>query len=161
MPVEYRPAYVAEQIGLRLIRSQRRAVMRTPEPFKGGYVVLTRQPDGSWRDDWDGRVHVDRADGAESYGEAVAAIGAENAILCAVLPDQPDHFITFDESGWLIEHSVACRFAGTIGTCEATTAMRRVPDGGESSLPSGRFRVTSTDRRGGLVLVPAPKATQS
>lgn len=55
-----------------------------------------------------------------------------------VLADQPDHFLNVDGDGWFIEHSIACRVAGTIGTCDVNQAVRRVAD----DLEHGRWKVT-------------------
>lgn len=64
-----------------------------------------------------------------------------------IVRDEPDHFVTFDEDGWFIEHSVACRVAGTIGTCAYNQAIREIadePDPGQM----GRWRITEVDSEG-------------
>jgi hypothetical protein len=58
-----------------------------------------------------------------------------------VLPNDPDHFVTFDEQGWFIEHSTACRVEGTIGTCEYNAAVRVIDDEFDPEL-LGRWRIT-------------------
>lgn len=39
-----------------------------------GYIVLTEQPDGSWKDDWDGEVHASLSDAEESLSSASGAL---------------------------------------------------------------------------------------
>jgi hypothetical protein len=38
------------------------------------WIVLTRQRDGSWLDDWDGEVHKSVTDGRASLAEARATL---------------------------------------------------------------------------------------
>lgn len=64
-----------------------------------------------------------------------------------LVPDQPEHYVTFDKDGWFIEHSIICRLMGTIGTCEYNTAIREVYD---EPVPDefGRWKITLIDDEG-------------
>ena len=42
-----------------------------------GYVVLTAQPDETWRDDWDGEVHATPEAAASAFAEACDALGPD------------------------------------------------------------------------------------
>jgi hypothetical protein len=64
-----------------------------------------------------------------------------------VIKDEPDHYVTFDEDGWFIEHSVACRVAGTLGTCDYNKAIRMVADEPDPD-DFGRWRITELDSEG-------------
>lgn len=77
----------------------------------------------------------------------LASLAAEGYV---VIPDQPDHFVTFDETGWFVEHSVACRLVGTLGTCENNLAVRRIADDMDPHNPTdlGRWRITEIDSEG-------------
>lgn len=46
-----------------------------------GYVILTSQLDGSWKDDWDGDVHTNCWDAVLVLLKARAALGAKHACL--------------------------------------------------------------------------------
>lgn len=50
-----------------------------------GYVVLTKQADGSWRDDWDGEVHVDRNTANDALTHAQNALDG-GVMLAALYP---------------------------------------------------------------------------
>lgn len=67
-----------------------------------------------------------------------------------VIRDQPDHFVTFDENGWFIEHSIACRVAGTIATCEYKVALREIAafDAVPDPADMGRWRISNIDSEG-------------
>lgn len=64
-----------------------------------------------------------------------------------LVKNEPDHYVTFDETGWFIEHSLDCRIAGTIGTCAHNGAIRAI---GEPKFPDhlGRWRITGIDSEG-------------
>lgn len=79
--------------------------------------------------------------------EARSVLLALAAAGYVVLPDQPDHFITFDSDGWFVEHSIACRVAGTIGTCDYNGAARELDDEFDAEL-IGRWRMVSIDSEG-------------
>ena len=69
-------------------------------------------------------------------------LGASSLV---VVPDQPEHFVTFDDDGgWFVEHSLECRLSGTIGTCDYNTAIRNCDETPEA----GRWRITSIDEEG-------------
>lgn len=55
-----------------------------------GFVVLTSQPNGSWKDDWDGEVHTDREAFAAVLLDAQSACGSENVQGAVLYP------VTFD-----------------------------------------------------------------
>lgn len=61
-----------------------------------------------------------------------------------------DHFVNFDETGWFVEHSFACRVAGTLGTCKWGQAIRNiVDDEWEFDLDQhGRWRIIEVDSEG-------------
>lgn len=82
-------------------------------------------------------------------GREVIADLAEAGFV--VIPDQPDHYVTFDQGGWFITHSVACRVAGTLGTCAYNAAIRKVaeafdPDDDADQL--GTWKITDIDSEG-------------
>lgn len=58
----------------------------TPASGALGYVVVTAQPDGTWRDDWDGKVHTDRPAGASALAAAGEALGPDRVQLCRLMP---------------------------------------------------------------------------
>src|SRR4051794_5532242 len=80
--------------------------------------------------------------------EVIAELAAEGFV---VIPDEPDHYVNFDMAGWFIVHSVACRVAGTLGTCEYNGAIRKIaedfdPDDDPDQL--GLWRITEIDSEG-------------
>lgn len=80
-----------------------------------------------------------------------AAFEALDQAGLVVVEDEPHHYVTFDEYGWFIEHSVACRIAGTIGTCTYNEAVRGVVedfDPNEDPDQLGRWRITDIDDEG-------------
>lgn len=85
---------------------------------------------------------------------SIALAGIADAGL-VIIEDEPDHYVTFDEDGWLIEHSVACRVAGTIGTCAYNATIREIAD---EPWPDqfGRWRITEIDSEGLPSLTRAP-----
>lgn len=87
---------------------------------------------------------------SSGWDEARILLGALVAEGYVVIEDQPDHFVTFDESGWFVEHSIACRVAGTIGTCAYNSAIRHVADDKDPHDPGdlGRWRITEIDSEG-------------
>lgn len=64
-----------------------------------------------------------------------------------VLADSADHYVTFDERGWFVEHSIACRRAGTLGTCEYNSAVREIADEPDPEQ-FGRWCITGIDSEG-------------
>lgn len=46
-----------------------------------GWIILTTQPDGTWKDDWDGNLHTDRTDADDALAKASVALGSENVRL--------------------------------------------------------------------------------
>jgi hypothetical protein len=62
-----------------------------------------------------------------------------------------DHFVTFDEVGWFVEHSLDCRLAETLGNCKYNAAVREAaldfdPDANVDLF--GRWRITAIDGMG-------------
>lgn len=51
-----------------------------------GYIVLTLQRDGTWKDDWDGCVHSRRVDADRALDTASDAMGSEHALLVGLTP---------------------------------------------------------------------------
>lgn len=86
---------------------------------------------------------VANADTAEQAGAIADALnGAERGPRMVSIPDEPNHYVTFDDSGWFIEHSVACRRAGTLGDCDYHRAIQEyVSDGDPSTEDMGRWRI--------------------
>lgn len=66
----------------------------------------------------------------------------------AVIPDESDHYVTFAADGWFIEHSVACRIAGTIGTCDFNQAIRDAYGAPPPPEDFGRWCITGIDDEG-------------
>lgn len=52
--------------------------------FERGYVVLTKQLDDTWRDDWDGEVHVESYSAVAAYRHAIRTCGPDRVLLCKV-----------------------------------------------------------------------------
>ena len=50
-----------------------------------GYLVLTKQADGSWGNDWDGVVHLTLRGAEAEYAEAVDTLGPENVVVTEAL----------------------------------------------------------------------------
>jgi hypothetical protein len=63
-----------------------------------------------------------------------------------IVPNDPYHYVTFDYTGWFIEHSVACRQAGTLGTCDYNSAIREVADDDPDLI--GRWKIRDLDGEG-------------
>jgi len=74
-------------------------------------------------------------------------VSSKNATSHVILKNEPDHYVNFDEDGWFIEHSIPCRVAGTIGTCEYNTAIREVYDEPDPD-DFGRWRIVDIDEEG-------------
>jgi hypothetical protein len=84
------------------------------------------------------------------YAKTAITVGqlrSLEAMGYVVIKDEPDHYVTFDEDGWFIEHSVACRAAGTLGTCDYNKAIRMVADEPDPD-DFGRWRITDIDSEG-------------
>lgn len=87
--------------------------------------------------------------GGTPLGEIIArkVVKALGNIGYALVRDDGWHYVTFDEDGWFIEHSVACRQAGTLGTCDFNRAIREIADEPDLDL-FGRHRITEVDSEG-------------
>jgi hypothetical protein len=59
------------------------------EPSILGYVVLTAQPDGSWKDDWNGEVWLTIEDGMAALSISKESVGIDFARLCALTDVTP------------------------------------------------------------------------
>lgn len=76
-----------------------------------------------------------------------------------IITDEPNHYVTFDYDGWFVEHSIACRVAGTIGTCEFNQAVRKIADNFDPMDDEdllGRWQITDIDSEGLPSLQRAP-----
>jgi hypothetical protein len=90
-------------------------------------------------------------DGIANTRRFPADVGA--AIIVQLLEDcQPDHFVHFDADGWFVEHSMACRLDGTLGTCNWGKAIRSFAPEPDPEW-YGRWRIDEVDSEGmpGLV----------
>lgn len=73
-------------------------------------------------------------------------IAAEDCSYGAHEPE--NNRATFDtEDTWFIEHSLDCRIAGTIGTCEFNHAIKDLTEE-QYELTPGRWRITGIDEMG-------------
>ena len=96
-------------------------------------------PKPSWLAGWDelddGQREVDMR-----IGEAVAA--AERERLYAELGN--DHYVTFTEDRWSVEHSVECRLSGQMSECAWHEAVATVAHDMDDPDPDmfGRWRIT-------------------
>lgn len=86
---------------------------------------------------------VDEMLDPENRGLLLAAMAEADGVVY-----EPDHFVTLDGDGWFIEHSMACRLAGTLGTCEYYRAVRLVYDEPPPPGDFGRWRITDIDEVG-------------
>lgn len=68
---------------------ERRQAVKPPYGAAAGFVILTAQPDGSWRDDWDGEVHVSRDEAEAAFRDAASRLGAgsedDYLMLCELI----------------------------------------------------------------------------
>jgi len=90
--------------------------------------------------------------GPGSHDEMIKQKIAENLVAAGlrIVKNDPHHYVCFTEDTWFIEHSLDCRIAGTIGTCEFNhaildiTAQQAMPD----PRQLGRWRITGIDSEG-------------
>lgn len=83
--------------------------------------------------------------------DATAVIAALLDAGYVIVPDEDDHYVTFDASGWFVEHSIACRQAGTLGTCAYNAAIREIAidfDAEGDPEQPGRWKITNIDSEG-------------
>lgn len=67
---------------------------------------------------------------------------------CDARPNVADHYVTFDEDGWFIEHSLTCRMAGEMAKgCRYQKAVNEIADPDDADL-WGRWRITDVDDMG-------------
>lgn len=86
----------------------------------------------------------------DTYGlcaDAIEELVADNERMRKLI-NQPFHVAVFTPQGWALEHSMSCRLAGTMTTCEYDQAMHNFdPDGHEleelSVAANGRWCVTN------------------
>lgn len=95
-----------------------------------GYVVLTSQSDGSWKDDWDGEVHPAREQADAELARAQSALGADAARLVTLYPvDEADRLREMALDGawlaWLCRHPDR-EDAAEFGWPEMTTVLNRL-----------------------------------
>ena len=57
-----------------------------------------------------------------------------------IVKNDPEHYVCFTEDTWFIEHSLDCRIAGTIGTCEFNRSIRDL-NAEQYELTPGRWRI--------------------
>lgn len=76
---------------------------------------------------------------------AVLALDAEaaRALIGQVLGE--DHYVTFTDDAWRMEHSLTCRLSGSMATCEwhQVIARQTCTDGAYFGALLGRYRVVS------------------
>jgi hypothetical protein len=76
--------------GFSLLERDSDSIEARPEFFTPiGYIVVTLQADGSWKDDWDGEVHPGFKAGQSALRGAVTALGNDGARLCALTDVTP------------------------------------------------------------------------
>lgn len=51
-----------------------------------GFIICTKQPDSSWRPDWDGLIHPTIQEGIDALKDAHEALGSEFADIVEVFP---------------------------------------------------------------------------
>ena len=59
-----------------------------------------------------------------------------------------DHYVTFTEDRWTVEHSVACRLSGRMSECEYHAAVDEVFWGAPDPDQLGRWRISGIDSAG-------------
>jgi hypothetical protein len=86
---------------------------------------------------------------------AIQAAGRER--VCAELGN--DHYVTFTEDRWTVEHSVECRLSGQMHECAYHAAVALVAD---LPLPNmtGRWRIAGIDASGLPILTSADPEAQ-
>ena len=67
--------------------------------------------------------------------------------MTALEDDEPNHYVTFNPDNWFIEHSMACRLAGTIGTCKWNEYVADIPQG---VVAPGRYLIEDDDEESWL-----------
>jgi hypothetical protein len=76
-------AWLRDEVAAALRRPASVGVRRWATPTGPvGFVVLTRQPDGSWRDDWDGEVHATGEAGEAAMLECARAGHESMLVAC-------------------------------------------------------------------------------
>lgn len=81
--------------------------------------------------------------------EARTIVQALHDAGLVILPDEPHHYVTFDDNGWFIEHSVECRVNRTLGTCEHNDGIRQFADRlTADNAPLGRWLIRGFDAHG-------------
>lgn len=127
-------------------------------------MALDRKPEWVVADAlFDAWIAADRAkrsapqvyrDAAMEDAETALLALAENGFV--VIADEPKHFVTFNEKGWFIEHSIACRLAGTLGTCEFNQAIVEIAEDMTTPDEYGRWWIIEVDEEGLPLLEAAP-----
>lgn len=88
-----------------------------------------------------------------------AEIPAHIAVKALMEAFGKDHFVTFDQGGWFIEHSAECRLAGTLGTCVYNASIRRIDSGvlwNPAPTLLGRWKITDLNSKGWPILERCP-----
>ncbi len=52
-----------------------------------------------------------------------------------------EHYVTYSEDGWVVEHSLDCRLAGTLGTCNFNEAAGEMGPNLDDEFQLGRYRM--------------------
>lgn len=75
---------------------------------------------------------------------------------CDIEPDVSEHYVTFAEHGWSVEHSLQCRMEGLMQQgCAYERAVRKMGRPSDESM-LGRYRIVTIDHIGSPVLELAP-----
>lgn len=67
--------------------------------------------------------------------------------------EQPEHYVTFGEDGWVVEHSLNCRMGGDMINCPYHAAIERWAAEFQRPADNGkRYCIVRIDERGFPVL---------
>ena len=91
----------------------------------------------------------DRDEKLIALEDALEALETVRSFFKALEAIEADHFVTFDQNGWFLEHPLACPLDGTLGTCDYHKAIRKVADAYEEAPDDwDRYRITNIDSEG-------------
>ncbi|MCU1590053.1 MAG: hypothetical protein JWP11_1309 [Frankiales bacterium] len=71
------------------------------------------------------RAGLDAQDANEGHGSDE---GLAQLVVDALESLQPEHFLTFQEDGWQMQHSMACRLQGQLLSCATHQAAKDLVD---------------------------------
>lgn len=101
-------------------------------------------------------AHLLRASNIRPYDPPRLIDEATDELLTALYDFLgPDHFVTFTEDRWTVEHSLACRLTGAMEQCVYHQAVANVMDGPPPDDALGRWRITDIDEEGCPAMVRA------